>query len=109
MKYQCRPLYSLYLEHLLVSIAAIPAQITESLASSSACPRMEKMTHPQMVLSLRAYGEEAPMGWTKVQLLARLKELEAQGEIVAPTTKKIKTPLEEALSALNRAGARKAL
>ena len=109
MKYQCRPLYRLYLEHLLVSIAAIPAQIIESLASSSACPRMEKMTHPQMVLSLRAYGEEAPKGWTKVQLLARLKELEAQGEIVAPTTKKIKTPLEEAVSALNRAGARKAL
>ena len=79
MKYQCRLLYSLYLEHLLVTIAAIPAQVVESLAFSFAYPRMEKMTHPQMVLSLRAYGEEAPKGWTKVQLLARLKELEAQG------------------------------
>ncbi|CAE7797406.1 unnamed protein product [Symbiodinium microadriaticum] len=61
-----------------------------------------------MVLSLRAYGEEAPKTWTRVQLMARLKELEAQGEVTAPTTKKMKTPLEEAVKELNRAAARKA-
>ncbi|OLP94111.1 hypothetical protein AK812_SmicGene23906 [Symbiodinium microadriaticum] len=69
---------------------------------------MEKLTQPQMVLSLRAYGEEAPKTWTRVQLMARLKELEAQGEVTAPTTKKMKTPLEEAVKELNRAAARKA-
>ena len=68
---------------------------------------MEKLTQPQMVLSLRAYGEEAPKSWTRVQLMTRLKELEANGEVVAPVGKKMKTPLEEAVQELNRAATRK--
>ncbi|CAE7303972.1 unnamed protein product, partial [Symbiodinium sp. CCMP2456] len=34
---------------------------------------MDKMTCPQMVLSLRAYGEEPPKGWKKVQFATWMK------------------------------------
>ncbi|CAE7515047.1 unnamed protein product [Symbiodinium sp. CCMP2456] len=81
---------------------SVPAQ-----QSVPSLVNMDKMTCPQMVLSLRAYGEEPPKGWKKVQLLQRLKELEEQGEIAAPTTAKTKTPLELAVADLNRAGAKK--
>ena len=100
--------YHEYQMYMTVPNAAIQAQNLEGFLYLLLVTNMEKLTQPQMVLSLRAYGEEAPKTWTRVQLMARLKELEAQGEVTAPTTKKMKTPLEEAVKELNRAAARKA-
>ena len=100
--------YHEYQLYMTVPNAAIQAQNLEGFLYLLLVTNMEKLTQPQMVLSLRAYGEEAPKTWTRVQLMARLKELEAQGEVTAPTTKKMKTPLEEAVKELNRAAARKA-
>ncbi|OLQ11583.1 hypothetical protein AK812_SmicGene4618 [Symbiodinium microadriaticum] len=101
--------YCLPMKDFLVMIAAtFKAQDVVPLTFAFVPRSMDKMTCPQMVLSLRAYGEEPPKEWKKVQLLQRLKELEEQGEIVAPASKS-KTPLAQAVSNLNRAGSKKAL
>ncbi|CAE7339017.1 unnamed protein product [Symbiodinium sp. CCMP2456] len=92
-----------------VSIAAIQAQIVVCNTTVVQPVGMDKMTQAQMVLSLRSYGEEPPKGWSKVQLLSRLTELEASGEITAPLpASKKATPLELAIKDLNKAGIRKA-
>ena len=103
------PSYTMSKKSVTVLIAAIQAQ---KLATLNPPPRplvMDKMSQAQMVLSLRSCGEEPPKGWTKVQLLARLKELEDAGDIKPPgVSGKKHTPLETAIKELNRAGIRKA-
>ncbi|CAE7790042.1 RE1, partial [Symbiodinium sp. CCMP2456] len=68
---------------------------------------MDKLSRPALVLSLKGYGETPPSNWTKVELCARLQELADKGEIIPPKKGKTKTPLEEAVAALNRAAAKK--
>ncbi|CAE7440536.1 unnamed protein product [Symbiodinium pilosum] len=60
-----------------------------------------------MVLALRSFGEEPPSGWTKVDLMCRLGELSDLGEIEMKSGKAAKTPLQQAVSELNKASRKK--
>ena len=60
-----------------------------------------------MVLALRSFGEEPPTGWTKVDLMRRLGELSDAGEIEVRAGKAAKTPLQQAVSELNKASRKK--
>ena len=90
-------------------MAAIPAQNLVNLEFAPHLSIMDKMTRPALVLSLKAYGETPPESWTKVELMGRLRELADSGEIDPPTAGKQKTPLETAVSELNRAAAKKSV
>ena len=103
------PSYTMSEKSVTVLIAAIQAQKLTTLNPPPRPLVMDKMSQAQMVLSLRSCGEEPPKGWTKVQLLARLKELEDAGDIKPPgVSGKKQTPLEASIKELNRAGIRKA-
>ena len=66
------------------------------------------MTKNDLVLHLRAYGEEPPRSWTKVELRQRLHVLAEEGEVEIAKGGKVKTPYAEAVSAVNRASGKKA-
>ena len=69
---------------------------------------MNSMSKSELVLALRGYGEEPPSAWNKIDLRARLEELAEAGEIEVKTSKTSKTPLQAAVSQLNRASRKKA-
>ncbi|CAE7608833.1 unnamed protein product, partial [Symbiodinium pilosum] len=68
---------------------------------------MNSMSKADMVLALRSFGEEPPSGWTKVDLMCRLGELSDLGEIEMKSGKAAKTPLQQAVSELNKASRKK--
>ena len=88
-------------------IAAIPAQSFALLLTVPLLLVMEKMSKAELVLHLRTYGEEPPKAWTKLELRQRLNDLAEQGEITIETGKKAKTPLQAAVTELNRASHKK--
>ena len=88
-------------------IAAIPAQSFAPLLTVPLLLVMEKMSKAELVLHLRTYGEEPPKAWTKLELRQRLNDLAEQGEIAIETGKKAKTPLQAAVTELNRASHQK--
>ena len=95
--------------HMIASMAAIQAQIVVKIVFAPAPFFMEKLTRPALVLSLKSYGEDPPPSWTKVELCARLQELADRGEVQPPRRAKDKTPLEDAVTALNKAAAKKSV
>ena len=94
---------------MIASMAVIQAQIVVKIAFAPAPLFMEKLTRPALVLSLKSYGEDPPPSWTKVELCARLQELADRGEVQPPRRAKDKTPLEDAVTALNKAAAKKSV
>ena len=68
---------------------------------------MEKLTKPELILHLRTYGEEPPKTWTKLELRQRLLDLADAGEITLDDGKRVKTPLQQAVTNLNRASSKK--
>ena len=70
---------------------------------------MDRMSKTDLVLRLRSYGEEPPRAWTKVELRQRLHALADLGEVVLPKGGKQKAALQEAVTELNKASAKKAI
>ena len=66
------------------------------------------MSKNDLVLHLKAYGEDPPRAWTKVELRQRLYDLAAAGEVQLVKGGKTKTPYLEAVAAVNRASSKKA-
>ena len=93
----------------LVLSAVILAQIVAAHRFVPTPITMDKLPRAALVLSLKGYGETPPEQWTKVELCARLQELAAAGEVEPPKTSKNKTPLEEAVAALNKAAGKKSV
>ncbi|CAE7880761.1 unnamed protein product [Symbiodinium sp. KB8] len=91
------------------TLRSLKAQIVVKIAFAPAPLFMEKLTRPALVLSLKSYGEDPPPSWTKVELCARLQELADRGEVQPPRRAKDKTPLEDAVTALNKAAAKKSV
>ena len=89
--------------------AVILAQNLVILVFAPVLSAMDKLSRADLVLTLRSYGENPPTGWTKVELCTRLQELADQGEIEPPRRGKQKTPLEEAVGALNKAASKKSV
>ena len=96
------------MKEVLVYVAAIQAQNHLNPKAPIYLLPMEQMTKTDLVLHLRAYGEEPPRAWTKVELRQRLYDLEAAGEITIAKGGKQKTPYQEAVAKLNKASHRKA-
>ncbi|CAE7557684.1 unnamed protein product, partial [Symbiodinium microadriaticum] len=69
---------------------------------------MDSMNKTDLVLHLRAYGEEPPEEWTKMELKQRIKDLMDRGEMPAIKTSKERTPLQVATGELNKASRKKA-
>ena len=93
----------------LMLLAVILAQIVATYRFVPTPIIMDKLPRAALVLSLKGYGETPPEQWTKVELCARLQELAAAGEVEPPKTSKNKTPLEEAVAALNKAAGKKSV
>ena len=93
----------------LMLSAVILAQIVAAHRFVPTPITMDKLPRAALVLSLKGYGETPPEQWTKVELCARLQELAAAGEVEPPKTSKNKTPLEEAVAALNKAAGKKSV
>ncbi|CAE7195212.1 hypothetical protein AK812_SmicGene38790 [Symbiodinium microadriaticum] len=69
---------------------------------------MDSLNKTDLVLHLRAYGEEPPEEWTKMELKQRIKDLMDRGEMPGFKTSKERTPLQVATSELNEASRKKA-
>ncbi|OLQ00874.1 Copia protein [Symbiodinium microadriaticum] len=67
---------------------------------------MDRLSRPELILHLRALGEEAPEGWTKIEVQQRIAEIaEANPSLAATTT--AKTDMQTWMSKLNKASRKK--
>ena len=62
---------------------------------------MDRLSRPELVLHLKALGEDSPDAWTKLEIRQRIHELaEEQPSLAAAVAHK--TPLETQMSLLNK-------
>ena len=68
---------------------------------------MDRLSRPELVLRLKALGEDSPDAWTKLEIRQRIHELaEEQPSLAAAVAHK--TPLETQMSLLNKNSKKKA-
>ena len=68
---------------------------------------MDRLSRPELVLHLKALGEDSPDAWTKLEIRQRIHELaEEQPSLAAAVAHK--TPLETQMSLLNKNSKKKA-
>ncbi|CAE7255588.1 unnamed protein product, partial [Symbiodinium microadriaticum] len=93
---------------MMTMIAAILAHLIVPLLYILEIYAMDSMNRKDLVLHLQAFGEEPPEAWTKVELKQRIQDLMDQGEMPAMKSKKERTELQMATTAINQASRKKA-
>ena len=93
---------------MMAMIAAILAHLVVPLLYIREIYAMDSMNRKDLVLHLQAFGEEPPEAWTKVELKQRIQDLMDQGEMPAMKSKKERTELQMATTAINQASRKKA-
>ena len=91
-----------------VTMAAILVQVHLLCHPSlQRTPRhMDRLSRPELILHLRALGEEAPDGWTKLEVKQRIAEIAENNPSLAAVPSG-KTDLEAWMSRLNKASRKK--
>ncbi|OLQ06743.1 hypothetical protein AK812_SmicGene9941 [Symbiodinium microadriaticum] len=64
-------------------------------------PDMERLTRPELVLHLRALGEESPENWTRLEIKQRIQEINEETPSMT-TAAPNKTPLETQMAQLSK-------
>ncbi|CAE7888448.1 unnamed protein product, partial [Symbiodinium microadriaticum] len=67
---------------------------------------MDRLSRPELILHLRALGEEAPEAWTKIEVQQRIAEIAEANPSLAATTS-AKTDMQTWMSKLNKASRKK--
>ena len=86
--------------------AVLPACQAQKLSFAislflSRWPDMERLTRPELVLHLRALGEESPENWTRLEIKQRIQEINEETPSMA-TAAPNKTPLETQMAQLSK-------